>query len=177
MKTIVIAIALLIAALSICAQAGGSLTTNLLRNVKVDVVNGSAIYEGKVTITRFSRVGNLLKATGELDVRINGQRYVQPFSNVTMHATKTKRSTEATCSILNLQLDPIFLDLLGLQISTSQIILNIIAETGAGNLLGNLLCAILGLFDGINIGGIIGDIIGNAIDQLLDAILSLLSGL
>jgi hypothetical protein len=39
------------------------------------------------------------------------------------------------------------LDLLGLQINLSQIVLDITAEAGAGNLLGNLLCAVANLLN------------------------------
>ena len=71
------------------------------------------------------------------------------------------------CDILFLDLGPIFLDLLGLQVDLSQITLDINAVPGAGNLLGNLLCAITGLLD--NPGNPT-----NAIAGLLDRIFALL---
>lgn len=71
------------------------------------------------------------------------------------------------CDILFLDLGPIFLDVLGLQVDLSQIVLDINAVPGAGNLLGNLLCAITGLLD--NPGGTT-----NAIAGLLDRIFGLL---
>ena len=52
------------------------------------------------------------------------------------------------CSILFLDVQPIFLDLLGLQLQTSEIVLDLSAVAGAGNLLGNLLCVVTGLLDG-----------------------------
>lgn len=54
---------------------------------------------------------------------------------------------EATCDILHLDLGPLSLDLLGLQIDLSRIVLDITAEAGAGNLLGNLLCAVANLLN------------------------------
>jgi hypothetical protein len=54
---------------------------------------------------------------------------------------------EATCDVLHLDLGPLNLDLLGLQINLSQIVLDITAEAGAGNLLGNLLCAVANLLN------------------------------
>lgn len=51
------------------------------------------------------------------------------------------------CPILNLDVGEIFLDLLGLQVSTSTIEIDIVAVAGEGNLLGNLLCAVAGLLD------------------------------
>jgi hypothetical protein len=53
-----------------------------------------------------------------------------------------------TCEILHLELGPLDLDLLGLVIHLEQVVLDITAEQGPGNLLGNLLCAIAGLLDG-----------------------------
>ena len=55
--------------------------------------------------------------------------------------------TQASCSILHLDLGPLALNLLGLQVNLSEVILDITAQTGAGNLLGNLLCAVTGLLD------------------------------
>jgi hypothetical protein len=54
---------------------------------------------------------------------------------------------QASCQILHLDLGPIFLDLLGLQVDLSQVVLDITAQAGAGNLLGNLLCAVVGVLD------------------------------
>ena len=51
------------------------------------------------------------------------------------------------CQILFLDVGPIFLDLLGLQVDLSRIVLDITAVAGAGNLLGNLLCALVGILD------------------------------
>lgn len=56
-------------------------------------------------------------------------------------------SGDGECPILFLELGPLFLDLLGLQVSLSKITLDITAVAGEGNLLGNLLCAIAGLLD------------------------------
>ena len=55
--------------------------------------------------------------------------------------------TPGACTILNLTLGPINLNLLGLRIATNEIRLLIEAVPGAGNLLGNLLCAITNLLN------------------------------
>jgi hypothetical protein len=60
----------------------------------------------------------------------------------------TQQIGPTACGILHLDLGPLFLDLLGLQVDLSRVVLDIAAQRGAGNLLGNLLCAILGLLDG-----------------------------
>jgi hypothetical protein len=53
----------------------------------------------------------------------------------------------ASCSILHLVLGPIDLNILGLKITTNQIVLDISAIPGTGNLLGNLLCDIANLLN------------------------------
>jgi hypothetical protein len=73
-------------------------------------------------------------------------------------ATARTTSARATCDILNLVLGPLDLDLLGLQIHLDRVVLNIVAQSGAGNLLGNLLCAVAGLLDG-GLEGVLGQLV------------------
>jgi hypothetical protein len=54
---------------------------------------------------------------------------------------------QATCEILRLELGPLHLDVLGLQVDLNRVVLVITAVEGPGNLLGNLLCALAGLLD------------------------------
>jgi hypothetical protein len=77
--------------------------------------------------------------------------------------------TQPTCEILDLDIGPIHLDVLGLVVDLSAIHLDIVAESGSGNLLGNLLCALAGLLNGPNLGGLLG-----AIQNLLDQINAIL---
>lgn len=79
-------------------------------------------------------------------------------------------SSVAACDVLNLVLGPLDLDLLGLQISLNQVVLDIVAVAGAGNLLGNLLCAVVGLLDGGPLAGLLGQL-----QNLLNQILGLLN--
>jgi|tagenome__1003787_1003787.scaffolds.fasta_scaffold20986936_2 hypothetical protein len=71
-----------------------------------------------------------------------------------------------SCDILNLVLGPLDLDLLGLQVHLDKVVLNIVAQSGAGNLLGNLLCAVAGLLD--NTGAL------SQITDILNSILAIL---
>jgi hypothetical protein len=79
----------------------------------------------------------------------------------------------ATCPILHLELGPLDLDLLGIQVHLDRVVLDITAVPGPGNLLGNLLCAIAGLLDGVDLGGVLG----NLLQSLIDALIRLLEGL
>jgi hypothetical protein len=74
-----------------------------------------------------------------------------------------------TCAILNLVLAPLDLNLLGLQVHLDRVVLNVVAVSGAGNLLGNLLCAVAGLLDG-GLGGLLGQV-----QALLNQILGVLN--
>lgn len=81
------------------------------------------------------------------------------------------------CALLDLELGPIHLNLLGLNVDTSPICLLIAAEPGPGNLLGNLLCGIAGLLDdGVPLATILGNLDPADLQTLLDGLTGLLNG-
>jgi len=80
----------------------------------------------------------------------------------------------AACDILNLVLGPLDLNILGLRVQLNQVVLDITAVPGAGNLLGNLLCAVAGLLDGGPLGGLLGGLLGQ-LQTLLNQILGALN--
>jgi hypothetical protein len=68
--------------------------------------------------------------------------------HVTLLVSSAKNpKTLATCDILHLVLGPLDLNLLGVKVHLDKVVLDIVAQSGAGNLLGNLLCAVTGLLD------------------------------
>ena len=75
-----------------------------------------------------------------------------------------------SCQILHLDLGPLDLNLLGLQVQVNEVVLDITAQQGSGNLLGNLLCAVAHLLD--NTGGASNPLGG--ITALLNRILAAL---
>ena len=77
------------------------------------------------------------------------------------------------CPILHLELGPLDLNVLGLRVQLNQVVLDITAIPGPGNLLGNVLCAVAGLLDGVDLGGVLGGLLQN----LIDAIIRLLEGI
>jgi hypothetical protein len=103
-------------------------------------------------------VDGAVNLTGTLTGMAGDQAITQEFTTVITNLQP------GGCQILFLDLGPIFLDLLGLQVDLSRIVLDITAVPGAGNLLGNLLCAVAGLFD--NPGNPL-----NAITNLLNRLL------
>jgi len=81
------------------------------------------------------------------------------------------------CDVLHLALGPIHLDLLGLNVDTSAICLDITGEDGPGNLLGNLVCDVAGLLDGGSpLGGILGGLSGANLNTLLTGLTDILNG-
>lgn len=78
-----------------------------------------------------------------------------------------------TCPILHLDLGPLDLNLLGLRVQLNEVVLDITAVPGPGNLLGNLLCAVAGLLDGVNVG----EVLGNLLQNLINALIRLLEGI
>ena len=78
-------------------------------------------------------------------------------------------AARATCDILHLVLGPLNLDLLGLRVHLNRVILDVVAATGAGNLLGNLLGAGTGLLDGGLGGGVLGRLT-NILNRILGAL-------
>jgi hypothetical protein len=75
-------------------------------------------------------------------------------------------AVQPACDVLNLVLGPLDLNLLGLRIQLNQVVLDITAVPGAGNLLGNLLCTIVGILDA---GGPLAQVVA-----LLNGLLALL---
>lgn len=97
--------------------------------------------EATVNVTGFAvNAAGQLVASGTVTSPTRGQLGTFSDAEVTV-------VPNATCTILNLVLAPIDINLLGLRVQTSTITLVVSAEEAPGNLLGNLLCAIVGLLD------------------------------
>ena len=157
----------------------------LLTDIAVSGVleNGSS-FAGTLSITGLSRDGEQLLASGVLTYDNAGTTVTQTFTDVPASLTGASSSSvsggpntsaSAVCDILFLDLGPIFLDVLGLTVDLSQIVLDIDAVSGAGNLLGNLLCAVTGLLDGPGIIASIGQLL-DQINDILDDIGGILAG-
>ncbi len=119
---------------------------------------GDLMMRSKVTTTLQGARGSH-PHTRTMDLKVRDVTTGAPASGV----------SAASCDILNLVLGPLDLNLLGLEVHLNQVILDIVATSGAGNLLGNLLCAVAGLLDG---GAALGQIAA-----LLNQILGILNGL
>ena len=130
--------------------AGGGAFTGVFNITNFAVQNGQIVAQGLLT-------GTLTSATGTTQA-------------VNQAITATLVGASASCQILSLTLGPLELNLLGLQVHLNQVVLNITAQPGPGNLLGNLLCAVANLLNG---GGGLSTLLTqltNLLNQILGAL-------
>jgi hypothetical protein len=134
------------------APPAGSLTVP----VTGTLANGGA-FSGSYTITRFVNQGGNLVARGTLSGTLTNAAggVIGTVTNVPV--TVPVAAAAGSCTILDLTLGPLHLNLLGLIVDLNQVHLVITAQQGSGNLLGNLLCAVANLLNG---GGPLGALAG-----------------
>jgi len=105
--------------------------------------------------------GALSGVAGTLTGTLAGLPFTTP---ITLAATPPPDGSPAgTCPVLDLHINAIHLNLLGLHVDTSDICLSLTATDGPGNLLGNLVCDVAHLLDGTtlpSVGGLLSDING-----------------
>lgn len=115
---------------------------------------------GTFTLTGFALQNGQLVANGILAGTVsNGGGAATSFLQ-TVTATITSTAT-SSCTILHLVLGPINLNILGLQVTTNQIVLDISAIPGPGKLLGDLLCDVANLLNNPNqtLVGLLNDLV------------------
>jgi len=114
--------------------------------------------------------GAITGVTGTVTGLLAGHTFTAPL---TIGATQP--TTAGACPVLDLQLGPINLNLLGLKVHTSQICLDITGQSGPGNLLGNLVCDVGNLLNGTtSLSSITGGVTGllNTITTDLNSVLT-----
>jgi hypothetical protein len=128
----------------------------------------SSTFTGTFTLQRFVATETGVAAVGQLVGTLTDTSgtvpVVRSIVQTVTAALPAGAIEETACDILSLNLGPLHLDLLGLVVDLNEIVLNITAQPGPGNLLGNLLCSVAGLLD--NPGGLA---------RLLNQILGVLS--
>ena len=147
-------------------------------------------FTGNFFVERFTIINNKLWVLGTISgttqsgksfVATGAKAEVENMRSVTLNASAVANAPEgfqlaqAACPILQIDIGPIEIDLLGLVIELPQgLELNIIAEPGPGNLLGNLLCAIANLLNpGIpTLPGLLQQLV-NLLNQILQALSAL----
>ena len=137
--------------------------TDLTALPVVGPLSDGGTFEGLLNITELGLVDGVLTATGTLtgtatDALGTVTEITQSFTDIPLSLLN---ADGGKCDILQLDLGPLDLDLLGLVVNLSPISLNVDAVPGAGNLLGNLLCSVAGLLDGPNpLGNVLNNLLG-----------------
>jgi hypothetical protein len=136
------------------------------------IANAGGVFNGvlKVTNVAVNSATGALSAAGTLSGTLTNAAG-QTIGTVTNLAVSNipLASVTGSCTILTLNLGPLNLNLLGLNVSLNQVVLNITAQPGPGNLLGNLLCSVANLLNGGNLSNLLTQVTG-LINQILAAL-------
>jgi hypothetical protein len=130
---------------------------------------GSGIIIDDVDLEGVNIVDGVLTATGgTVAGTIAGLPFTTDIENFRL---EFEPGGEEGCSILDLELAPIDLDLLGLHVDTSPICLSITAFEGEG-LLGDLLCGLSGILEGLldldDLTDVLEDILSDVLTDALE---------
>ena len=156
------------AAVPALAQQGGDSGLPIpITGTFTDALGGVGEFTGTFTLQRFSVVDGQIAAVGTLTGTLTDSAGTVLGTIVrTITMLLDSAATQASCEILHLELGPLDLNLLGLEVHLNRIVLDIEAVPGAGNLLGNLLCAVANLLNG---GGALSAIV-NLLNDILEAL-------
>jgi hypothetical protein len=133
-------------------------------------ITGGGAFNGTFTLLRFANANNTLVAVGRVAGTVTNAAGAVVGSVVqTVSIPVDPAAVTASCEILHLVLGPLDLNLLGLTVHLDQVVLDISAVPGAGNLLGNLLCSVANLLNGGGLSGVLNQIVG-LLNQILGAI-------
>jgi hypothetical protein len=105
-------------------------------------------FNGTFTLQRFVAQNGQLTAVGVVSGTLTSATGV--VTSVLQNVAFPAAVANAACDILHLDLGPLSLNILGLQVDLSRVVLDITAQPGPGNLLGNLLCAVANLLNNPN---------------------------
>jgi hypothetical protein len=112
-------------------------------------VNNGKQFTGHFDVTQFVTRAGKTYALGTLTGNVGNRTVSKSDVAIPTSVQKTTGiSPAATCPILHLVLGPLNLNLLGLKVHLNQVVLDINAQSGPGNLLGNLLCSVANLLNG-----------------------------
>lgn len=170
-------------ALSLFAPTTASAEHKPLKNIHVTGMAGPNTFIGKLSITELTAGPSGLLASGEVSGKIDRRKVRQAFYDVPLTLSTVGNQPSASlvsgalalspdeplvCDLLFLDLGPLSLDLLGLDLDLAEVILDLDAVRGPGNLVGNLLCAVTGLLDVLDLGVLLQGILEAVLDALND---------
>ena len=155
---------LLIAIVALAPMAATAAPASPSLSIPITATGPGGVFNGTFNLNNFSLQNGQLAANGTLVGTLTNAAGV--VTSIVQSVSTTLVSVSGSCPILHLEIGPINLNLLGLQVTTNKIVLDITAQSGPGNLLGNLLCQVANL---LNSPG--------PLSNLLNQILGILQGL
>lgn len=136
------------------AAAANAVDTANVTGTINETIAGVGTFTGSFTPTGFGTQDGNLTVTGLVTGTFTNLAGVATPVSQTVTTTVEAGQSNAACDIINLDLGPLNLNVLGLVVDLSQVQLDVTAVPGAGNLLGNLLCSVAGLLDGNGTSGL-----------------------
>lgn len=142
-------------------------TTNAVTVPVTGTTTGGNTFAGVYSLTRFVNQNGTLSAVGTLSGTLTNTlgQTIGSVTNVPVQVPVLS-GAGSSCSILDLTLGPLHLNLLGLVVDLNQVHLTITAQQGSGNLLGNLLCAVANALNGGVPLGALSGLLNNVLRNL-----------
>jgi hypothetical protein len=186
-------VSVLVAALSLFLASGAhAQKKSSFSDIPVTgTVAGGGAFQGTMNVLGFvndnglkaiaSLTGTLTPANGAaqqipatlIALPVDPQSATGGFGGAPTAVAAPSAATPATCPILHLDLGPLDLNLLGLAVHLNEVVLDVAAQPGNGNLVGNLLCAVANLLNGPGtVAGLAS--VTNAVATLLNNLLAAL---
>jgi len=143
-----------VAALTVAPVAPAAPPRATLGNLTGTTANGGT-FSGTLSNVQFVNRNGVLTLVGNLTGTLTNAAgdVVGSVTNQAISTPVTGAAAGGGCSILDLTLGPLHLDLLGLVVDLNQVHLQVTGRTGNGQLLGNLLCGLANALNGPGGGG------------------------
>ena len=164
------ALAALVAASAVAAGTVSAAPPPTSQSLSVPISSSQSggLLSGVFTVTGFAvNSAGQLVATGTYSGSALVGGVMQTVTNTPATSPVDSASASGGCTILDLTLGPLHLDLLGLVVDLNQVHLTITAQPGPGNLLGNLLCSVAHLLDSSGSNPNVLQQIANLLNQIL----------
>jgi hypothetical protein len=113
--------------------------------IPIDTSSATGTFDGVLTITQFAVQNGQVVALGTLAGTLTDA--VGNVIQITQGVVLPLISATGSCQILHLEVGPLDLDVLGVQVHLDKVVLDVSAQAGPGNLLGNLLCGVAHILD------------------------------
>src|SRR5919201_6081865 len=132
---VVVAVCLVLGGIASTASAAPRAPTAV--TVPISTTQSGGVLSGVLTITNFAvNSAGQLVANGVFTGTATVNGVTQTITSTASVILTAATTTPASCSILNLTLGPLHLDLLGLVVDLNQVNLDVTGQTGPGKLLG-----------------------------------------